>query len=118
MKKEIRHEIHPWLLFSLFCVSPLLSAQNFENTREKPVVGTICNSVCVQPVNGVSTCNTSCTDQSGDTILVDDDGKVMRIANPKMATSHMKKQVKCTVVPTEKDREDLLRIVELSETGG
>ena len=107
-----------WLLFSVFCVSPLLSAQNSETSKEKQITGTVCNSACVQPVDGVSTCNTSCTDQDGEVVLVDDAGKVMKIANPKAAMSHMKKRVKCTVVPTEKDREEFLRIEELSEIGG
>jgi hypothetical protein len=107
-----------WWLLALLCVATSLFAQDAEKSKEKQVAGTICNSACVQPVNGVSTCNTSCTDRSGDVVLVDDLGKLKTIANPKMATPHMNKQVKCTVVPTEKDREDLLRIIELSEVGG
>lgn len=73
------------------------------------------NSACVQPVKDLPTCNTGCTDQSGDVVLVDDQGKVMKIANPKMATPHMQKHVKVMVVPTEKEREEYLRITQLYE---
>jgi hypothetical protein len=106
------------LFFALLCLATSLVAQDSNKSQSKQVIGTICNSACVQPVNNVSTCNTSCTDKSGDVVLVDDQGKVMKIDNPKMAMPHMNKKVKCTAVPTEKQREEYLRIKELSEMGG
>ena len=106
------------LFLAVFCVATSLFGQDADKSQNMELTGTICNSACVQPVNNVSTCNTGCTDKSGDVVLVDDAGKVMKIANPKMAMSHMNKKVKCTAVPTEKQRENTLRIVELSEMGG
>jgi len=42
----------------------------------------------------------------------------MKITNPKFAMPYRKKHLECTVVPTEKEREELLRIVELTKAGG
>jgi len=103
------------LLSAVFLGATSLFAQDSNKSQKKEVDGTICNSACVQKVENLNTCNTSCTDKSGDVVLVDDQGKVMKIANPKMATSHMNKKVKCTASPTEKQREDALRILEISE---
>jgi hypothetical protein len=109
---------HSWLLLAVLCAATSLVAQDSGKSQQKQVTGTICNSACVEPVNGLSTCNTGCTDKSGGLVIVDDQGKVMKIANPKVAASHMNKKVKCTAVPSEKQREDTLRIIELSEMGG
>jgi hypothetical protein len=57
----------------------------------------------------------NCTDKSGDVVLVDDQGKVTKIANPKVAMPYMNKHVKCTGVPTEKEREQALKIMQLQE---
>ena len=107
-----------YLLLLILCLATSLFAQNSSKNEQKQMTGTICNSACVEPVNNVPTCNTSCNDKTGGVVLVDDQGKVMKIANPKMAMPHMKKKVKVMAVPTEKEREEYLRIVELSEVSG
>ena len=104
-----------WIFLSVLCLATSLFGQD---SNAKEVTGTICNSACVEPVQKVATCNTSCTDKSGDVVIVNDQGKVMKIENPNMAMPHMNKKVKATCVPSEKQREDYLRIVELSEMGG
>jgi len=103
------------LFLGVLCLATSLFAQGPNDGPKKQMTGTICNSGCVQPVKDLPTCNTGCTDKSGDVVLVDDQGKVMKIANPKMAMPHMGKHVKVMVVPTEKEREEYLRIIELSE---
>jgi hypothetical protein len=101
-----------WLFLGVLGLATSLFAQD---DQPKRMTGTICNSACVQPVDDIRTCNTRCTDKSGDVVLVDDQGKVMKIANPTMAMPHMRKHVKVMVVPTEKEREEYLRITQLSE---
>ena len=101
------------LLLAVLCLAIPLFAKN--SNQSKTVIGTVCNSACVVPQNNLSTCDTGCTDRSGDVVLVDDQGKVLKIANPNVATPHLKKRVKCTVVPSEKQREQALRIERLSE---
>jgi hypothetical protein len=107
---------HPvWLFLGVLCLATSLFSRNQNDDQRKQMTGTICNSACVQPVKDLPTCNTDCTDKSGDVVLVDDQGIVMKIANPKMAMPHMRKHVKIMVVPTEKEREEYLRIIELSD---
>ena len=108
----MKHSV--WFFLGVLCLATSLFAQE-PNDQQKQMTGTICNSACVQPVKDLPTCNTGCTDKSGDVVLVDDQGKVVKIANPKMAMPHMRKHVKVMVVPTEKEREEYLRITELDE---
>jgi hypothetical protein len=94
----------------------MLYAQEANSQQMKPreMSGTICNSSCVTKVDNVSTCDTQCTDKSGDCVIVDDEGNVKKIDNPSMAMPHMGKKVKVMAVPTEKQREDKLHILEIS----
>ena len=101
-----------FLLLGVFCMAASLFAQ--ESGKAQEMSGTICNFACVQPVNNLLTCNTSCNDNSGDTVLVDDQGKVMKISNPKMAASHMNTHVSLMAVPTEKEREELIRVLQFT----
>jgi hypothetical protein len=104
-----------WLFVGVLCLATSLFAKGPNQDQQTKMTGTICHSACVQPVNNLPTCNTDCTDKSGDVVLVDDQGKVMKIANPEKAMPHMRKHVKLMVIPTEKEREEYLRIMELSE---
>jgi hypothetical protein len=102
----------------------LMHAQSSTDGMQKMTLsGTVCNSACVANVGTVehyaSTCDPLCTDKTGDAVLVDDQGNVKKIANQDMCRSHMGKHVKLTATPTEKEREDTLRVMELHEdTGG
>jgi hypothetical protein len=58
------------------------------------MTGWICSSKCVVQNSGTSSCNQDCSANGGDTVFVDDQGKATKIANPKMAKSHMNKKVK------------------------
>jgi hypothetical protein len=106
------------LFLVILCAATSLFAQDTNKTQGKEMTGTICNSACVEKVSDLATCNTGCTDKTGDVVLVGDSGKVMKIANPKMAMPHMDKKVKVMAVPTEKEREEYLRILQLTEMGG
>ena len=101
------------LFLAVLCLATGLFAQG--QNDHKQLMGTICNSACVVPHNELPTCDTTCTDRSGDVVLVEDNGKVEKIANPKMAMPHMTKRVKVMVTPTEKERENSLRIQRLIE---
>jgi hypothetical protein len=101
----------------------LMQAQDSSNSMQQMTLkGTVCNSACVANVGTVehyaSTCDPLCTDKSGDAVLVDDQGDVKKIANQDMCKSHLGKHVTMTATPTEKQREDTLRIMELHEDSG
>lgn len=102
-----------WLLLGVLCSAMLL----FADDKGQQMMGTICNSACVVQQANVSTCDTTCTDKSGDAVFVSDAGKVMKIANQEMAMPHMGKHVKMMAVPTEKEREESIRIMQLYEQG-
>lgn len=99
-------------LIAVLCLSAMMYAK--DESKGTPMIGTICNSKCVVPVRSAPTCDLQCTDKSGDAVLVQDDGKVMKIENASMVTPHMRKHVKVMAVPTEKEREQSLRIMEIS----
>jgi len=96
------------------------------STKPMKLSGTVCNSSCVTQVDNLSTCDKGCTDMSGSAVLVDDKGDVMKIANQDMCMSHMGKHVKMTATrmnhpaaaaaPTEAQREETVRIVEIENS--
>jgi hypothetical protein len=95
------------------------------STKPMKLSGTVCNSSCVTQLNNLATCDKECTDKSGPGVLVDDKGNVMKIANQEMCRPHMGKHVKMTAMamdqppaaaaPTEAQREQTLRIMEIEE---
>jgi hypothetical protein len=101
------------LLVAVLCLSAMTYAK--DKDKQKEMTGTICNSKCVLTQSNAPTCDLSCTDKSGDVVLVDDSGKVTKIENAKMAMPHMGKKVKVMVVPSEKEREESLRIMQINE---
>ncbi len=95
----------------------LMHAQNSTNTQK--LNGTVCDASCVVQVDNAATCDKSCTVESSEAVLVDDQGKVIHIANQDICKSHMGKHVAATVkpmeqpaaaaAPTEKQREQELQ---------
>jgi len=102
-----------WLLLGFLWSTTLLFA------ADKPtnMTGTICDKSCVTKVSGVNTCDPGCTTKSGTAVFVGNKGKVMQIENQDMATPHMGKPVKMKATPSEAQRENTLRIIELTEQG-
>ncbi len=106
------------LLFLLVLGSlTLMHAQSSSDTKK--LNGTVCDASCVVQANNLPTCDKSCTVKSGEAVLVNDQGKVMHIANQDVCKSHMGKHVAATVrpmdqppaaaAPTEKQREEELQ---------
>jgi hypothetical protein len=114
-----------WMFLVVLGSAVLMQAQS--STKAMKLGGTVCRSTCVSAVgeSKVPTCDTLCTDKGGDTVLVDDQGNVRKIANQEMCESHMGKHVKMTAMavkppaaaatPTEKQREETLRVMDLAE---
>jgi hypothetical protein len=110
-----------WLF--LVVLGSVIVTQAQSSANQMKLSGTVCNSSCVSQVQNLATCDKECTDKSGPAVLVDDQGKVMNIANQDMCKSHMGKHVKMTAMrmdqppaaslPTEKQREETIRIMEL-----
>jgi hypothetical protein len=105
------------------------------STNSQKLNGTVCDASCVVQQDNLATCDKSCSAKSDEAVLVDDQGKVMHIANQDICKSHMGKHVTATVkpmdqppaaaAPTEKQREDELQgrqkyfeVLQLEELGG
>ncbi|HME32071.1 MAG TPA: hypothetical protein VKG65_04900 [Terriglobales bacterium] len=102
-----------WLFLGILWSATLLLAA--DKTMKK--TGTICDAQCVTKVSGLNTCDSSCTAKSGTAVFVDDKGTLMQIENQDMCKSHMNQHVKLTAVPSEAQRENTLRIIQLTQQG-
>ncbi len=101
----------------------LMHAQSSASTQK--LNGTVCDASCIVQQDNLATCDKSCTVKSGETVIVDDQGKVMHVANQNVCKSHMGKHVKATVksteqpaaaaAPTEKQREREVQILQIEE---
>lgn len=69
-----------------------LSAQ--EKSKGTEMTGTFCDQKCVTQDAGKAACDLSCTEQSGEAVFVDDQGKATKVANPEMCKGKMGKKVK------------------------
>jgi hypothetical protein len=105
-----------WVVVAMLCLATMMFAKEPKDKQKgMEITGTVCNSKCVVQQNNLSTCDRGCNDKSGDVVLVDDSGKVMKVENPKMAMPHMGKHVKAMCVPSEKEREETVRILEIQK---
>jgi hypothetical protein len=108
------------LVLAVFCSAILMCAQDTSNAQKssmpKQMSGTICHANCVVQQSNLATCDQSCTDKTGGAVFVTDSGQVKKIANQEICKGHMEKHVKMSVAPpTEGQREEALRILELNE---
>lgn len=115
MKKRV------WLLLiiGVFGLGMLLFAQNTQKDKPQQMMGTICSSACVVQEANLATCDKTCTDKGPPAVFVSDSGKVTKIAeqDQKLCHSHMGKHVKMMAVPTEEQREQEVRIMQLVDQG-
>jgi hypothetical protein len=77
--------------------------------KETEMSGVLCNSKCVAQNAGHAACNQNCADKGGDVVLVDDQGRVFKIANQDKVVLHAGKKVKVKCKPV-KGKEDTMYI--------
>jgi len=81
------------------------------------MTGWLCNSKCVTQNAGDAACDQSCTEKSGDVVLVDDQGQVFKIANQDKVMSNAGKKVKMKCRPV-KDERNTMYVDSVSLYGG
>jgi hypothetical protein len=81
------------------------------------MTGWLCNSKCVTQSANHATCDQNCADKSGDIVLVDDQGRVLQIANQDKVMSYAGKKVKMKCRPV-KDTKDTMYVDTVSLYGG
>jgi len=71
-------------------------------TKGAEMTGWLCNSKCVTRSASQAACDQNCVDKSGDTVLVDDRGQVLKIVNPGNAVQNCSKTKKTTSKPAKR----------------
>jgi hypothetical protein len=106
-----------WLLIAVLGLAISLYAEGTGKSMD--MTGWLCNSKCVTQSAGHAACDQNCSEKSGDVVLVDDQGKVVRIANQDkvMPLKGKKVKMKCH---RDKDNKDTMYVdtVSLYEGGG
>jgi hypothetical protein len=92
-----------WLLIAVLGLGISLYAEDMGKATE--MTGWLCKNKCITQNAGYAACNQSCTDKSGDVVLVDDHGQVFKIANQNKVKglAGSKVKMKCRPVKGEKD---------------
>lgn len=104
-----------WLLVAVLVSAISLYAE--DTGKATAMTGRLCNSKCVTQSAGHAACDQNCADKSGDIVLVDDQGKVLKIANQDKVMPHSGKRVKMMCRPA-KDTKDTMYVDTVSEYGG
>jgi len=104
-----------WLLVAVLVSAISLYAQ--DTGKANPMTGWLCNSKCVTQSAGHAACDQNCADKSGDIVLVDDHGQVLKIANQDKVMSFAGKKVKMMCRPV-KDAQDSMYVDTVSLYGG
>ena len=104
-----------WLPVAILVSAISLYAQDTGKTHA--MTGWLCNSKCVTQSADHAICDQNCADKSGDIVLVDDQGRVLQIANQDKVMSYAGKKVKmkCRAV---KDTKDTMYVDTVSLYGG
>jgi hypothetical protein len=104
-----------WLLASVLALGISTFAEDMGKATE--MTGYLCNNKCVTQTAGRASCAQNCTDKSGDVVMVDDQGRVFKIANQDKVMSNAGKKVKMKCRPV-KGGKDTMYVDSYSLYGG
>jgi hypothetical protein len=92
-----------WLLIALMASAISIYAE--DTGKATTMTGWLCNSNCVTQNSGHAACDSNCADKSGDVVFIDDQDRVLKIANQDKVALHAGKKVKmkCRPVAGTKD---------------
>lgn len=82
------------VLGSVMYAQPPSQGTEKQEAQGTEMTGTICDSKCVIHTGGQSACDQSCTQKSGEAVLIEDNGKVTKIASPDKVKGYMGKHIK------------------------
>jgi hypothetical protein len=88
-----------WLLAAVLMAGVSLFAE--DTGKATDMSGWLCNNKCVTQSAGHAACDQRCADKSGDVVLVDDQGRVFKIANQDKVKLHAGKKVKMKCKPVK-----------------
>jgi hypothetical protein len=96
------------LMVLVLCMSTFVSAE--DKSKGTEMTGTICDQKCVKQDAGKASCDLSCTEQSGNAMFLDDQGKAWNVTNPSVCKGKMGKKVKVNC-KRAKDQENAIEIL-------
>src|SRR5215470_1860275 len=86
-----------WVLALLKPVPGVAQAEidpdHFYSRYAPTMTGMLCSSTCVSQNPGHATCSQNCADKSGEIVLIDDQDRVLKIANQESVKEHAGKKV-------------------------
>lgn len=76
-----------------------------DTSQATTMIGMLCTSACVHQTAAGASCDQSCADKTGEIVLIDDKGQILKIANQEKVQEHAGKKVKmsCRHVPGKQD---------------
>jgi hypothetical protein len=87
-----------WLVLLILGSIPWSYAQ--DSSKAQQMSGTICNAKCVIQTPDHASCDPKCDITGGQSVFINDAGKVDKITNQEKCRSYMGKNVTMTAVPT------------------
>lgn len=104
-----------WLLIAGLASTISMYAQ--DTSKATTMTGMLCNSTCVTQSSGHPTCDQNCADKSGEIVFIDDQDRVMKIANQETVKQHAGKKVKMKCRPVA-GKNDTMYVDTVSLYGG
>ena len=104
-----------WLLIPI--LAPAMSIYAQDTSKATTMTGMLCNSTCVTQSSGHSACDQSCADKSGEIVFIDDQDRVLKIANQETVKPHAGKKVKMQCRPVA-GQNDTMYVDTVSLYGG
>jgi len=104
-----------WLLIAVLASAISMYAQ--DAGKATTMTGMLCNSACVTQTSGHSACDQNCNDKSGEVVFIDDQNRVLKIANQDAVKMHAGKKVNMKCRPAA-GKTDTMYVDTVSLYGG
>ncbi|HLW54249.1 MAG TPA: hypothetical protein VKW06_15540 [Candidatus Angelobacter sp.] len=92
------------LIVAVMALAISVYAKDSNKDSDKTTMqGWICNSSCVTQGSGHAACDQNCDHKSGELVLIDDRGRILKIINQDKVKSYAGKQVKMKCRPRGDD---------------
>jgi hypothetical protein len=95
IRKRRKNNMKRMVALVALILGSLLSTYAQDQIKTMEMTGTVCDEKCVKQDSGKNSCDTSCTEHSGQAVFLDEDsGKLWKVANPASCKGKMGKKVK------------------------
>src|ERR1700752_931973 len=88
-------------------LSSAISIYAGDTGKATTMTGWLCNSQCVTQTSGHAACDQSCANKTGEVVFIDDQDRVLKIANQDKVKLHASKKVKMKCRPVEGSKDTM-----------